>query len=160
MSAHVETLTVPYRPDDMFSLVSDIEAYPRFIKWIKALRVSQPRDDGQVRHCIGEAVVGFKGFTERFATSVAADAAARTVTVRLVRGPFRRLENDWRFEPEGESGTRIHFRIDYEFSNFMLQALAMSNRENAVRRIMESFLDEAERRFGGTEVPPSNPPSA
>ncbi|MEL7481551.1 MAG: SRPBCC family protein, partial [Pseudomonadota bacterium] len=66
MAAHIETLTVPYEPDDMYRLVAGIESYPHFIKWIKALRVSQPRTEGQVHHCVGEAVVGFKGFTEQF----------------------------------------------------------------------------------------------
>ncbi|MEM9667709.1 MAG: type II toxin-antitoxin system RatA family toxin [Pseudomonadota bacterium] len=155
MAGHVERLIVPYTPDDMFSLVADVETYPKFIKWVKALRKSRPRIDGTTHHCIGEAVVGFKGFTERFATSVATDTEELSVRARLVRGPFKKLENDWHFAPTDDNQTQITFWIDYQFSNPLLAALAAANRETAIRRIMEAFLSEAARRF--TPVSMSGP---
>ncbi|MEM6412788.1 MAG: type II toxin-antitoxin system RatA family toxin [Pseudomonadota bacterium] len=156
MTGHIEHLIVPYTPEQMLSLVADIETYPRFIKWVKALRKSRPRVDGNIHHCIGEAVVGFKGFTEQFSTTVAVDKTAMTVKARLVRGPFRKLENDWHFEATNSASTRITFRIDYQFSNPILSALAISNRDNAVRKIMDAFLDEAARRYASVSVPTMN----
>ena len=160
MSGHIETLNVPYAPGQMFDLVSDIETYPNFIKWVKALRKSRPRDEGPVHHCVGEAVVGFKGFTERFSTSVAADKDRHTVEVRLVRGPFRKLENDWAFTRTPTGDTQIRFRIDYQFSNPVLAALAVANRDLAVSKIMEAFLREAKRRYAPdvSPFPPAPPP--
>ncbi|MEO1474991.1 MAG: type II toxin-antitoxin system RatA family toxin [Pseudomonadota bacterium] len=148
MTGHIERVSVPYSPKEMFSLVEDIESYPKFIKWVKALRKSRPRDEGATHHCVGEAVVGFKGFTERFSTTVAADRASSTIQARLIRGPFRKLENDWMFETDPNGGTKITFRIDYQFSNPILAAVAAANRDVAIRKIMEAFLAEAERRFG------------
>ncbi|MEL7129725.1 MAG: type II toxin-antitoxin system RatA family toxin [Pseudomonadota bacterium] len=156
MPSHIETLDVPYAPEDMFQLVAGIADYPKFIKWIKALRVSQPQQVGSRHMCIGEAVVGFKGFTERFSTSVEADSAECTVKVRLVRGPFRRLVNNWAFRANDAGGTAIRFEIDYEFSNMVLRALASSNQDRAVDKIMESFLIEADRRF---RTPPGPGPT-
>lgn len=133
----------------MFELVSDIERYPDFIRWIRSMRVSGRRQDGAASHCVGEAAVGFRGFSERFATTVDADGDAKRVRANLVRGPFKRLENVWTFQPQS-TGTRIEFEIDYEFSNLILRMLARNNFQLAVDKIMSAFINEADRRYSRT----------
>ena len=144
-----------HTPDNLFTLVSDIKRYPEFIRWIKAMRVSGERMDGATSHKLGEAVVGFKGFVESFATNVASTHAEKTVHVKLVRGPFRKLENKWRFVPNEAGATRVEFFIDYTFSNPILAMLAKSNSDTAVQRIMQSFLAEADRRYGPSPASPA-----
>lgn len=139
-------LDLPYRSDDLFELVSDIKRYPEFIKWIKALRVLSPEQNGFVHTCIGEAVIGFKGFTERFATHVRSNQATTTVDVALARGPFRKLQNTWTISPSSH-GSELHFYLDYDFSNPVLKALAVSNSAIAIDKIMTAFLAEAEKRY-------------
>ncbi len=148
MPPHNEEKYVPYAPADMFDLVSNIKRYPEFVKWITALRVLNPKEQDGVEECVGEAVVAFKGFTHTFATRVKTQAEKRQVHVSLVKGPLKHLENSWAFIPQGD-GTLIRFGVDYEFSNFVLRALARANHDYAVQRIMETFLTEAERRYGG-----------
>lgn len=148
MPSYRKQVVLPYHPDQMFELVSDIERYPEFLKWVRALRVSNPRDEGDVHSCTSEALVAFKGFTQTFSTDVIADGAAKTVEVRLVRGPLKRLENLWRFEPHGDDGTHLFFEVDYAFSSFILRALAQANHDLAVDRLMGMFLKEAKRRYG------------
>lgn len=145
---HNQDLVLPYSPKQMYDLVSDIERYPEFVRWIRALRVSRARQEGHVHHCLGEAVVAFKGFTHTFATRVSADPDSKLITVGLERGPFRRLVNTWHFTTEGSDSTRIFFHIEYEFSNFILQALARANHSYAIDQIMKTFIDEAKRRYG------------
>lgn len=148
MPEHRQSLDVPFTPDQLFELVSDISRYPQFIKWIKALRVSLPKQDGPLHSCVGEAVVGFKGFTESFSTTVDAHSEQHTVLVKLLRGPFRKLENSWAFKDNGKGGAIIDFRIDYDFSNLILRTLASANKDIAINRIMDAFLSEAKRRYG------------
>ncbi len=130
----------------MRELVADIRSYPDFIKWIRFLRVETESADGDVWTGRALAGVGFKGFSERFTTDVTVDKATNDIDVTLVRGPFRKLKNDWRFHPMAE-GCRIEFDIDFEFSNFILNKLLEANFELAVKRLMTAFLDEANRRF-------------
>ena len=146
MPRYATTLTVPHTPANLFALVSDIRRYPEFIRWIQSMSVSGERSDGPVQHCLGEASVGFRGFSERFATTVEANEDQGTVEANLVRGPFKHLKNRWRFTPV-ESGTEIAFEIDYEFSNFILRMLAKNNFQLAVDKIMGAFLAEADRRY-------------
>jgi coenzyme Q-binding protein COQ10 len=179
MTYLARTLDLPYRPQDLFDLVSDVGRYPDFIKWIRRLRLLSDQEQDGVWRGRAEATVGFMAFTETFVTDIIArrpvsdpplrsgggaeahgaeaegvtPAQAWTIDVTLVRGPFRKLRNSWRFVPAGQ-GARVDFTIDFEFRNFVLQALAETNRDYAVGRIIESFTDEAARRYA--RVPTSS----
>ena len=151
-----KSIRVPYGPADCFQLVSDIAKYPDFIRWITAMRVSGQRDvQPGVTECQGEAMVGFKGFTERFTTQVVADEPAKRVTASLVRGPFRKLFAEWRiFETVGGAAD-ITLEIDYEFRNPVIGFLAAANHDLATDRILHAFLVEAQNRFS---VPTASAP--
>jgi coenzyme Q-binding protein COQ10 len=144
-----KSIRVPYSPADCFALVSDIARYPDFIRWITAMRVTGAREIGPgVSECQGEAVVGFKGFTERFTTQVVADEPAKRVTASLVRGPFRKLFAEWRIFERVGGATDISLEIDYEFRNPVVGFLAAANHDLATDRILNAFLVEAQARFG------------
>jgi len=143
---------IPHAADDVFELVSDIRRYPEFIKWIRSMKVTERPDDGVVRRYRGEADVGFKGFSEAFATDVSANSEAREIKVELAHGPFKRLRNHWKLKPDGAGATHIDFFIDYEFRNPVLALLARANTDLAVNKIMSAFKAEADRRFGHTHI--------
>ena len=88
-----KSVRVPYSKLQAFNLVSDIASYPDFIKWITAMRVSEVRtDEAGIRHSRGDAVVGFKGFVERFAMLAAANhdiAVDRIMSAFLVEAQNR-----------------------------------------------------------------------
>ena len=134
-----KSVRVPYSKLQAFDLVSDIASYPDFIKWITAMRVSDARtDEADIHHSRGDAVVGFKGFVERFSTAVSADPLAGTVVARLI--------------PLERGGTDIALEIDYEFRNVLIAMLAAANHDIAVDRIMSAFLVEAQKRYGQTPI--------
>jgi coenzyme Q-binding protein COQ10 len=149
-----EQVLIPHSADNLYELVRDIRRYPEFIKWIRAVSVS---DEQGVAHepysCLGEANVYFKGFDERFATYVTADPAARRIDVKLARGPFRHLRNRWQFDPRDDGRTRVHCFIDYEFKNPVLSLLARTNSRLAVELIIDAFRAEADRRFAAQPPP-------
>jgi coenzyme Q-binding protein COQ10 len=139
-------MRLPYRSDDLFDLVSDVRRYPGFVRWIRALRViSETQADGG-RELRAEAEVGFAGFSERFTTDVAVRPAEGRVDVRLVRGPFRHLASQWVIVP-CEGGSELSFSVRFEFRSFILQALAEANRDFAVARLTDCFVEEARRRY-------------
>jgi len=144
-----------HKAEHLHGLVSDIDRYPDFIKWIRAMRVTDERQVGRVKHMVGDAVVGFKGFNERFSTAVISDPEAMTVDVGLVRGPFRHLKNKWSFAVQVDGQTRVDFFLDYRFSNPVLTMLAAANSDIAVAKIMNAFLREADTRF--PDVPAAHP---
>ena len=146
MPSYRTELHIPHTPENLFDLVSDVERYPGFIRWIRRLRIVSGKRDVPNADFVAEADVGFKGFSERFATRVEADGGANTIKVSLVRGPFRQLDNLWRIEP-APGGSRVIFTIDYVFSNPILALLAKANLTRAVNAIIGAFLTEADRRY-------------
>lgn len=146
MTTHREALDLPYKPDDLFDLASGVERYPEFITWMQSLKLlsAEATEDG--RRCRAEVTVGFKGFRETFVTDVAAKRSTMSIDVSLVRGPFRKLSNTWRLSPS-PTGSRVDFAIQFEFRNFVLQALADANKTYAVKRVIDCFIAEAGRRY-------------
>lgn len=154
MRHHVSKV-LPYRPDDLFRMVGDVAAYPEFVPWVASLRTwNAVRLSQDVDGLDAEVAVGFAMLKERFATRVRRDAAARQVDVALISGPFRHLQNRWRFLEAPEGGTRIEFDIDFAFKSRVLEALLKANFHHAVDRLMECFEARAQALYG--QAAPSN----
>jgi coenzyme Q-binding protein COQ10 len=137
---------MPFSPDDLLALVGDVAAYPKFLPWIKATRVSGQKLAPDGRYFVGEAIVGYKAFRTQFSTHVDIDDISRTVTTRLIKGPFRALLCIWSFRPSA-SGTLVELTLDFEFSEPFLAKLLASNMDKAVTRLISAFTLEAERRY-------------
>ena len=123
MTAHSETRIVPYTADLMFQVVADVEQYPKFLPWCVALRVLS-RERVKNRDVLSaEMAVGYGALREKYTSRVILDPALRTIDVAQTSGPFRKLENHWRFTPLAE-GCRVDFSLAYEFRNRVLNAVA------------------------------------
>lgn len=145
---HRLTRVLPYTPDQLFQLVGDVERYPEFVPWITSLRVWNRQDPGGgVTLLDAEAAVGFSFLKERFSTRVRRDGAARTIDVNLLSGPFRKLQNRWRFVEHPE-GVCVEFEIDFEFKLGFLDRLLNANFDHAVSRLIQCFDDRAKVLYG------------
>lgn len=148
MVRHRLTRVLPYTPDQLFELVGDVERYPQFVPWITSLRTWNKRDEGGgVTTLDAEAGVGFSFLRERFSTHVRRDAAARCIDVSLISGPFRRLNNRWRFLPH-DHGTCVEFEIDFEFKVGFLDRLLNANFNHAVDKLIRCFDERASVLYG------------
>jgi coenzyme Q-binding protein COQ10 len=122
-TTHSETRIVPYAADLMFRVVADVEQYPKFLPWVAALRVLSRERVGAGEIVTAEMAVGYGALREKYTSRVILDPEARTIDVAQTSGPFRQLENHWRFTPES-TGCRVAFSIVYEFKNRLLNAVA------------------------------------
>lgn len=137
---------LPYAPADLASLVSDVRTYPNFIPWVRKLDVLSETSVDGVREMVARAEIGWRAIHERFTSKIR--VAGTRVDVGLVDGPFKRMENSWRFEDDGKGGSIIRFRVAFEFKSALLQGVAMLNRGIVADRIIAAFDKEAKRRFG------------
>jgi coenzyme Q-binding protein COQ10 len=145
---HTLTRTLPYAPDQLFQLVGDVDRYPEFVPWLTTMRTWNAHEIEPGVNCVdAEAGVGFSFLRETFATRVIRDANERHIGVNLIRGPFRALKNDWRFEPDGE-GTRIAFSIEFEFKSRLLDAFLAANMDRAIDRLIACFEARAKTLYG------------
>lgn len=147
MRHHVEKI-LPYRPEQLFALVGNVDAYPEFVPWIQSMRTWNARADGDgVSLVDAQAGVGFSFLKEKFSTRVRRDAQASQIDVALISGPFKHLVNRWRFVPV-EGGTKIEFDIDFEFKSKMLAGLLSANFHHAVDKLMACFEARAKTLYG------------
>jgi coenzyme Q-binding protein COQ10 len=123
MTAHSEIRTVPYSADLMYQVVADVENYPKFLPWVVALRILA-REHVKNRDVLtAEMAVGYGALREKYTSRVILDSSTRTIDVAQTSGPFKQLENHWRFTPL-EKGCRIDFSLAYEFRSRILGAVA------------------------------------
>ena len=147
------TRRVAHSAENMFALVADVEAYPKFLPLCQGLRVRRrtTAPDGR-ETIIADMDVGYKAIRETFTSRVTLDPAARKILVEYVDGPFRHLENTWGFSDEaradGRPGCVIAFFIDYEFRGRMLGLLMGSMFDTAFRKFAEAFETRADVVYG------------
>ena len=134
MISHHEKRVVPYPADLMYSIVADVEQYPKFLPWVVALRVLSRRQDGLT----AEMVVGYGALRERYTSDVKLDPAARTVDVVEIKGPFKCLENHWRFTPT-DGGCAVDFSILFEFKSRLLHGVAGHAFEKVMLKMTDAF---------------------
>ncbi|MEI2300346.1 type II toxin-antitoxin system RatA family toxin [Ensifer sp. MJa1] len=142
---HFETNhVVKHTADQMFDLVADVEQYPQFLPLCEALTVRTRKErDGKVL-LLADMTVGYKAIRETFTTQVLLNKAERVIDVKYIDGPFKYLDNRWRFEPSGEGQSIVHFYIDYEFKSRILGALMGSMFDRAFRMFSDAFEKRAD----------------
>lgn len=122
MPRHRESRILPYTAEHMFAIVADVEAYPQFLPWVTGLKIVRRLSDTVFD---AEMRVGFAGITERYISRVTADPAAGTIdVVKTDGGPFRQLENHWRFTPKDGGRCDVEFTIAFEFRSLLLNMVA------------------------------------
>ena len=148
MHRHRVTRVLPFTPEQLFQLVGDVAEYPKFVPWISHMRVRNPREESPGVSLIdAEAGVGFSLLRERFSTTVRRDSGRREIATRLLSGPFRRLENNWKFEPH-PAGCLVVFDIEFEFKSRLLDALLHANFDRAVDKLIGCFEARARSLYG------------
>jgi coenzyme Q-binding protein COQ10 len=147
---------LPYAPGQLFQLVGDVARYPEFVPWLTSMRTWNARhlSDG-VEAIDAEAGVGFSFLKERFATRVRRDAHNLQIDVHLLSGPFRKLDNRWRFIDAGHGTTRIEFVIDFSFKSRILETVLRANFGHAVEKLIDCFEARARSLYGEAEVVPA-----
>lgn len=144
MATHAEKRVLPHRPDQMFELVADIERYPEFLPWCIGARIRSRRGDV----IVADLIIGFKGIREAFTSRVTLDRAAMRIDVAYLDGPFRYLNNHWKFNAMPNGACEIDFFVDFEFRSRILQRIMGVLFNEAVRRMVAAFESRATDLYG------------
>ncbi|MGI9423272.1 MAG: type II toxin-antitoxin system RatA family toxin [Hyphomicrobiaceae bacterium] len=141
---------VQHSSAQMFDLVADVEKYPEFLPLCEGLTVtSRTTDAGGHPVVVARMTCGYKAIRESFTSRVTLDSANATIHVAYIDGPFRYLENTWRFKDRvGSPGCTVDFHIDYEFRSRMLGLVVGSLFDKAFRKFATAFEARAQRIYG------------
>lgn len=106
---------VPFRSEQMYRLVNDIERYPEFMPGCANSKILERGE-----HWL-EAELELKkaGFHQHFVTRNELKENER-ISMTLVKGPFKSLAGEWQFKALSESACKVSFWLEFDMSNSLL----------------------------------------
>lgn len=129
--------------DQLYALVDDIEAYPRFLPWCKDAQVHS-RGAAGTRATL---TAGMGGLRQSF-TTLNQGRPAESIEMRLLRGPFRHFAASWRFTPLSAGACKVDFSIEYEFASRALGKLLEPLFHSIADTMVDAFTRRALERHG------------
>lgn len=141
-----KSVLIWYSAAEMFALVTDVASYPAFLPWCDRASVQATHVDG-VTAKVGISIAGIRqSFTTRNHHE-----QDHKVNLKLVDGPFSRLEGDWRFLPLGDGSQRackVEFTLCYDFDNGALAALVGPVFDKIAGSLVDAFVKRASVVYG------------
>jgi ribosome-associated toxin RatA of RatAB toxin-antitoxin module len=135
---------VTYTAAQMFALVNDVARYPEFLPWCVGARVEDIS--------AGERIAALKVARGVLRTEFTTRNTLRQdeqIHMQLLHGPFRDLTGEWRFEAIGTRGSRVHFRVEFEFKNRLTAAAFNAVFEAMCGTIIDAFVQRAQAVYPG-----------
>jgi ribosome-associated toxin RatA of RatAB toxin-antitoxin module len=121
-------------PPQLFALINDIDSYPQFLPWCTHARVLT-RSDAEIVATIG---VGRGPLHGEFTTRNHLEPYSR-ILMRLVSGPFSRLEGEWRLTPAG-AGTLVELTLSFQFKSALSGVLFDRVFAETVSSLVDAFV--------------------
>ena len=134
---------VPYSARDMFTLVADVQRYPEFLPWCRSASRREIGDGSNIA-----TIEMAKGPLHKSFTTRNQFFDGERIEIRLVDGPFRRLDGIWRFEPRGESGCRVELDLEFDFSSRLLSGLVGPVFHEIANSMVDAFCRRAASAYG------------
>ncbi len=142
------TRRVRHAAAKMFDLVADVEHYPEFVPLCQSLTVRTRMKEGGKEVIVANMTVAYKLIRETFTSRVTLDRSNLEILVEYLEGPFRRLNNRWKFRPVSDHVCDVEFFIAYEFRSRALGLLMGAVFDAAFRRFAVAFERRADQVYG------------
>ena len=134
---------VPFTAPDMFSLVADVERYPRFLPWCRSATV-HARTPTEVTASLEIA----RGPIRKSFTTRNRMAEPERIDIELVDGPFSYLDGNWSFEGTAANACRVGFEMRFEISNRVLGRVLAPLFEEIAKTMVDAFSRRACQVYG------------
>jgi ribosome-associated toxin RatA of RatAB toxin-antitoxin module len=141
-----KSVLIWYSPQEMFSLVTDIGQYPRFLPWCDQARIVQQEPSGMV----AELGILFSGVRQSFTTRNIHTNHQR-IDMQLVQGPFSNLQGQWNFLTLGDGSQRackVELTLQYGFDNATLAKLVGPVFDKIAGSLVDAFVKRAQQVYG------------
>lgn len=147
MPKFTDQKVLPYSPEQMFSLVADVERYPEFLPWLVDVKVT----DSSPEELTAVSKIGYKYFRESYTSKVTMDRPTR-IDVQATRGPFKKLDTTWTFTELDDQNITVDFFIDFEFDSPILSSLMTTVFEDAAHQMIAAFEVRAHELYGASTL--------
>ena len=124
----------------MFQLVDSVENYPRFLPWCGSTQIIE-RDNSKT---IASIEINYKGIRQTFTTENT-KKQNKEMMIKLIDGPFKSLSGEWMFKNLDKDSCQIELKLEYEFSNVILEKLISPVFNMIANTFIDEFIKEANR---------------
>ena len=135
---------VHYSAAQMFELVEDVRAYPRFLPWCHDARLLRATE----REICAEIVVARLGVRQTFSTCNHFERN-KWMTLELRDGPFKQLRGKWRFLPLRDDACKVELELEFEFSGAMIDKAFGSVFNHVANTLVDAFCKRADEVYRG-----------
>lgn len=131
---------VDYPATKLYRAVIDIESYPRLLSFIQNVQILEKSDTSmKARVFVGLPVLTFSY------DCLIDHKEPEYVKVSLISGPFKKLQAEWVFEPRDDNSCIIHYSLDSEFKNPIMEMTAGAIFANQLNQSIKAFSDALKR---------------
>ena len=141
-----KSVLIWYSAAEMFALVTDVGQYPQFLPWCDQASVVEEDEHGMT----AKVGISFAGLSQSFTTRNT-HVTDRKVTLKLVDGPFSKLDGHWDFTPLGDGSQRackVEFTLCYDFHSGALAALVGPVFDKIAGSLVDAFVKRASVVYG------------
>jgi len=138
-----KSVLLAYSAEQMFSLVENVEDYPKFLPWCGGAEI-RGREDNKVHAAL---TINYHGIRQTFTTENI-NTPPTSIAMQLVEGPFKQLHGTWSFKPLRSDACKIEFNLNYEFSSKVLEQLVGPVFSMIANSFVDSFCKRAEAVYG------------
>ena len=143
MPKQEESKTVNYSKDQMFDLVADIDRYDEFLPWCNNSKIINTSIKDDIKIVIADLEIGYDQFVYTYRSEVKLHKDKSEINVRNLDGPFKYLENNWKFINIDENKCEIQFDIDFELNITLLDILMKKFFDLAFQKMTDAFIGRA-----------------
>jgi ribosome-associated toxin RatA of RatAB toxin-antitoxin module len=139
-----KSVLIWYSPAEMYRLVIDVDAYPQFLPWCDKARVVSQEENGM----LAEIGIAFSGIHQTFTTRNT-HVTDQQVLIKLVDGPFSKLEGEWNFMSLGteQRACKVELTLSYGFES-TLGKLISPVFDKIASSMMDAFVKRAKQVYG------------
>ncbi len=134
-----KSVLLPFSAEQMFVLVDNVAEYPQFLPWCGGTSVTV-LDEDKIQATVH---INYHHVKQSFTTENVRVVAKR-IDMKLIKGPFKMLEGSWHFIALTPSACKIEFRLNYEFSNKLLETIVGPVFHYIAHTFVEAFVKRAE----------------
>lgn len=129
---------VMHSVEDMYCLINDVLAYPKFLP-----DCSDSKIIAQDEHGMTAALLVSKGGLKKWFTTQNVLISNQEIKMSLVDGPFKYLVGGWHLKALSEDACKIELTLDYEFSNRMFDLAFGRVFNNLANNMVQAFTQRA-----------------
>ncbi|OPX54874.1 Ribosome association toxin PasT (RatA) of the RatAB toxin-antitoxin module [Oceanospirillum multiglobuliferum] len=143
MTTVTRTALVMHSAKQMYDLVNDCESYPQFLPWCSGATLIE----SSATHMVGRLEIAKAGLKHSFTTRNTLQEPNR-IELKLVDGPFKKLEGEWRFDALSDEACKVSLTMEFEFSSKVLSMALGGVFNQAANTLVDAFCQRANEVYG------------